>query len=508
MSLSHTPAATTEAERTGAPAPSPAPTPAPTAAPATTPAPTSAPPASRYASPFPTSATDTQSDPPSGKGSFVAEAVHEVPASVDPLLVQILAWPRKDSSFSELQFCKFLREHLRSMIADVPGLVVDVMEHGCLVATVPMPRNAGEALKYSTTLFSCHMDTIEGYEAQPGHWDSALKKWIDAPTPTETGAEVRRKKLTYDPTFGLIALDKDSIGGSLGADDGAGVWLMVKMIAAKVPGTYVFHRGEEVGGVGSRAMRAKQENFLAKFESAIAFDRHDTFEVIHTQGGSRCASDKFTNALCERLNAQGMKYEGSSRGVFTDTKVYRDVIAECVNVAVGYQGQHGRGEVLDYSHLYALMQACIAINWDSLPIDRDPKAVEMGPTYGRGSYHGGTSGFGRAGRQTSMLPEDDDDGWWERYKSSTSGKGAANAPLPGAKKKRGKKRGPGMTSAVDPVLTVSDELSMCSLDDIETWACDNPEDAAKAIGQLLIEIANLKATSDTLMKLIGWVDDK
>ena len=37
----------------------------------------------------------------------------------------------------------------------------------------------------------------------------------------------------------------------LGGDDGTGVWLMTKLIEAGVPGRYIFHRAEEVGGRGS-----------------------------------------------------------------------------------------------------------------------------------------------------------------------------------------------------------------------------------------------------------------
>jgi hypothetical protein len=437
------------------------------------------------------------SDPPEPKktSAFVTGPQHEVPESVDPLLVQILAWPRRHASFQEIQFCKFLREHIRAL-----GVTASVMADGCLLATVERPKFEGDIAppRPSTTLFSCHIDTIEGWE-QPKQG-----KWVPGTKDPETGVFTQghfdppvaeeppdvRKKLTYDPNFGLICLDKDSIGGSLGADDGAGVWLMLKMIEAKVPGSYLFHRGEECGGLGSKAMAAKYPEILKNYEAAIAFDRHQTYEVITHQGGAECASDKFALALCTRLNAHGMQYEPSKRGVFTDTKNYRKLIAECVNVAVGYEDQHSRRESLDFAHLNALLDACCAIDWDSLPVDRDPaKATDYG-------YSGGYGNYG--------LPWDDPDD--ESWRKTHTGAGS-RYQAPGTKKKHKKAAAPPAPPAgAQPTLKASEELAQCSLEEIEQWAWDDPDQAAAAIGHLLVEIARLKATVTSTMGLLGWKD--
>lgn len=436
------------------------------------PAPTASVPA-----PAPTSAP-TQSDPPSTKKTtpYQADAIHEIPQEVDPLLVQILSWPRRHTSHQELQFCKFLREHIKAM-----GVEPAILAEGCIMVTVPRPKPAvGPVPAPSTTLFSCHIDTVEGHGS-------------DAPSVSDGVVDVLRKKLTYDPNFGLIALDKDSIGGSLGADDGAGVWLMLKMIERKVPGSYIFHRGEEVGGVGSKAMVEKYPEILKQFECAVAFDRHDTYEVIYMQGGSKCASMKFTEALCKRLNAKGMTYQPSSKGVFTDTKNYRRLIPECVNVAVGYESQHGRNETLDFSHLAALLEACCGLDWDSLPIDRDPKESDAWEGYGRGSGRWGNEGYG-SGSYGSYVrgayPDFEDE------------------PAKGKKgKKKGGKKVAGPQAQL-PLMSVSEELSQFSLEEIEDWAFNHPEDAAKTIGQLLVEIATLRASNEAAMNLLGWKESK
>ena len=146
---------------------------------------------------------------------------------------------------------------------------------GALSVSIPyVDRTAA-----STTLFCCHTDTVDPL----------------VPLATDPLA---KKELTYDPNFGLIALDPKSIGGSLGADDGIGVWIMLSMVAERIPGTYLFNRGEECGGISAKAIAAKEKAWLAQFEACIAFDRPRCNEVITHQGGAECASDKFAQALC------------------------------------------------------------------------------------------------------------------------------------------------------------------------------------------------------------------
>ena len=432
------------------------------------------------------------------RSKVVAEPLHEIPKEVDSLLVTILSWPRQHASLQELQFCKFLREHIKQLGADV-----SILADGCIAATVKRQVDAatgkvGKGLGLSTTLFSCHVDTVEGTMQHA------------AVVEVDGSVNVHRKKLNYDPTFGLIGLEKDSIGGSLGSDDGAGVWLMLKMIERKVPGTYLFHRGEEVGGLGSAAMRDKYPEMLKSFECAVAFDRHDTFEVIRKQGGQTCASLKFTEALCKRLNDKGMRYEESDRGVFTDTKNYRKLIPECVNVAVGYQSQHGRNETLDYAHLAALLEACCAIDWDSLPIDRDPAEPDY-PSYspGRWAGHDESTSYQSWLKRTSGGQDPDNADLFHGFPRSDG----LDKYAPGGKKqqqagKKGKKQqAPALTKPVQPSLCVSEDLRKCSYEELVEWAYDYPDEAAKAIGHLLMEVAQAKAQIESAMLLLGWKED-
>jgi hypothetical protein len=59
----------------------------------------------------------------------------------------------------------------------------------------------------------------------------------------------------------------------LGADDGAGIALLLRMIDNKIPGSYIFHLREEIGGTCAKGMAMHHSDFLVKFDRAITFDR-------------------------------------------------------------------------------------------------------------------------------------------------------------------------------------------------------------------------------------------
>ena len=163
----------------------------------------------------------------------------------------------------------------------------------------------------------------------------------------------------------------------LGADDGAGCALLCYMMSKGVPGRYIFTREEESGGHGSAHLVTCYPELLRRYDRAIAFDRKGQSEVIYQQGGSECASMAAAEALSDALNDQGMLYMPSNKGSFTDTKLYRRLIPECFNVSVGYENEHGSKELLDLKHLAELAAAVIEIDWDSLPVKRDPTKAEL-----------------------------------------------------------------------------------------------------------------------------------
>ena len=188
----------------------------------------------------------------------------------------------------------------------------------------------------------------------------------------------------------IIKTDGKSI---LGADDKAGVTIMLHMIENKIPGLYYFFLGEEVGCVGSKKLSEQQKvEKLPYINKVISFDRRDTDSIITFQAGSRCCSDKFGNELSKMLNdvEPTFKYKNDPTGIYTDSAQFVKIYPECTNISVGYYSEHTFSERQDIEHLRKLAEACIKIDWNSLPVERDMTKTE----YSYGGYGIYGSGYG------------------------------------------------------------------------------------------------------------------
>ena len=174
----------------------------------------------------------------------------------------------------------------------------------------------------------------------------------------------------------------------LGADDKAGVTIMLHMIENNIPGLYYFFLGEEVGCVGSRKVATKyKEEKQEGINKVISFDRRGTTSIITFQSGSRCCSDKFGDELSKQLNLANdtFSYKNDTTGLLTDSIQFVKLYPECTNISVGYQNEHTFSEVQNIEHLEKLAEACLKVDWNNLPVDRDPSKTE----YNYGSYGGG-----------------------------------------------------------------------------------------------------------------------
>lgn len=161
----------------------------------------------------------------------------------------------------------------------------------------------------------------------------------------------------------------------LGADDTTGVWLMRQMILAKVPGTYIFHREEEIGGLGSSWIAENTPERLAGLEFAIAFDRKGYSDIIVNQW-SDTASETFAYSLADALLP--LHYEPAD-GIFTDTQNYADLIPECTNLSVGYHGMHSASEWQDVDYAMRLLDRLVSADFSGLLVAREPMADDDGP---------------------------------------------------------------------------------------------------------------------------------
>ncbi len=238
---------------------------------------------------------------------------------------------------------------------------------------------------YGCEAFADKDGAVAAYVLSIPHADgSASKTLFSSHTDTVDGKDCAHYLLEDDKGSGRLFTDGKTI---LGADDGAGVWLMLRMIGAGVPGTYVFNRGEECGGIGSSALARDYADWLQQFDKAVAFDRARDHSVITHQGGSRCCSDDFAEALADKLSQlcdDEYLFAPDDSGIYTDTAEWTHLIPECTNLSVGYEMQHSTSESLDMRFLAKLAEIVVSIDWDALPVSRDPSKVEQ-KTWGFGN---------------------------------------------------------------------------------------------------------------------------
>lgn len=183
----------------------------------------------------------------------------------------------------------------------------------------------------------------------------------------------------------IIKTDGKSI---LGADDKAGVTVMLYMIHNKVPGLYYFFLGEERGCIGSKKLAKKfEKDKLENITKVISFDRRALSSIITHQSSRRCCSDAFTTELARQLNTaeESFSYKADPTGSYTDSYQFISIYPECTNISVGYYSEHMNSEKQDIDHLDKLAKACVKVDWESLPVERDYTKTE----YSYSSSYGG-----------------------------------------------------------------------------------------------------------------------
>lgn len=274
-------------------------------------------------------------------------------------LIRMHSYKRPHGSKTER---KFIRDYITPLGADK----VKIDKFGNRIVRI------GDA----PIMWSCHVDTVHN---RKGHQD-----------------------IGYDgDEIGVASTDPSNC---LGADDTAGVWLMLQMIRAGRPGLYIFHRGEEVGCLGSKYITQKTKDLVTGIKFAIALDRKGMTDVITHQRSSRTCSDVFAKSVADEL---GMGYKPAS-GVYTDTAEYTDLIGECTNLSVGYRDAHQRVERLDLNHIFKLRDVLLKFDWEKLVAKREPGEREV---Y---QYNGGSNTGGYYGSSTYNYNREYDDEFDEK----------------------------------------------------------------------------------------------
>jgi hypothetical protein len=201
--------------------------------------------------------------------------------------------------------------------------------------------------------------------------------------------------------FQRVVVDKNRIvrvkfpteSNCLGADCTTGIYIMIEMIKAKVPGRYVFHREEEVGLRGANFIAKQTPELLKGIKAAIAFDRKGTKDIITHMGHQTC-SNNFAESLALALE---LDYKPSSNGMGTDTKNYTALVPECTNISVGYTGQHTSNETQDLKFLRKLVDRMTKIDVSALVFEREPKEpyTYQPPVRQYGGYQSYQGGYKR-----------------------------------------------------------------------------------------------------------------
>lgn len=192
----------------------------------------------------------------------------------------------------------------------------------------------------SDTMFTCHLDTCSSHYQKVNH---------------VIGSKI-------------IKTDGATI---LGADDKAGMTVLLYMIENQIPGLYYFFIGEEVGGIGSSAASSMS---FSGYNKCISFDRRGYDSVITEQWFGKCCSDEFAKSLAQELNKANLSFNfrPDPTGIFTDSASFMNDISECTNISVGYFSEHQVTESQDIQFLSNLCEAVVKIDWSSLPVMRDP----------------------------------------------------------------------------------------------------------------------------------------
>lgn len=125
----------------------------------------------------------------------------------------------------------------------------------------------------------------------------------------------------------------------LGADDRAGIFMILQLLEAGFRPSIIFTNGEECGGIGSLDLvkdYRKKEKFFTDLRCLIELDRTGHCDSVYYQS-SNSSYEKWINSF-------GFK---TAKGTFTDISIIApiwDVAA--VNLSVGYYYEHCVNELL------------------------------------------------------------------------------------------------------------------------------------------------------------------
>ena len=277
------------------------------------------------------------------------DAVEETPVKIDALL-DILSLVRVSNSAAE----EYLIDHY--IVPHNP----EQDTYGNLFVTV------GEN---PSVAFTAHTDTVHSAYDYSSYY-VGKKGSKKAPAHRDVANNLERQAIGIHNNVAYL----DSKNDCLGADDGTGVWIMLNLIKAKVPGLYCFYRDEESGRQGSEWSAKHDADRYANIDMMLSFDRKGITDVITHQMGARCCSELFAEHISKAIDPEG-QVAPDDTGSYTDSYSFMHMIPECTNICVGYYCQHTDFEEQDLTWAAYLVNRLIAIDWNIVPVDRKPGAL-------------------------------------------------------------------------------------------------------------------------------------
>ncbi|WP_075881476.1 hypothetical protein [Vreelandella massiliensis] len=222
--------------------------------------------------------------------------------------------------------------------------------YGNYFVTIPGPQDTAPVVA-----FTAHTDSV--------HYDGHRYSFVE---PAKPEPHRPRQSLKVENHILSLAVPDNC----LGADDGTGIWVLLNLIKAGVPGLYCFYRDEESGRQGSEWSAKHEPNRYANIAAMLSFDRRGVTDIITHQMGQRCCSEVFAEHIANAIDPGECSPDDG--GSFTDSYSFLDLIPECTNVCVGYYAQHTPNEYQDLTWAAYLVNRLITMDWSIVPIGREP----------------------------------------------------------------------------------------------------------------------------------------
>ena len=287
--------------------------------------------------------------------------------SVAKLAVEIMGYRRQYKSEGIANFCKNWLDPVLNKI------VAHLQSNGFVVAS----RVAGTANGYKNYCYDVSKQDHVGDVLFVAHYDTVDKDNASMPTyDLQTGtykqsSQQQRLYKNVSVVDGIASLDMQDVtntgAGCLGADDGAGLAVMLHLMHSGVVGGYCFTTGEECGGIGAGDVLRTYPTYLKQYKASIEIDRRGSSEIIISQGVGDCASKAFGDWLCTSLD---MGHSTSLFGSYTDVATFAELIPENVNISAGYINAHSTNEQVDLDYLERLAVKLKLVDWTKKPIKR------------------------------------------------------------------------------------------------------------------------------------------